>query len=558
MPRIVILDPLSEAGLKLLRAAGLEVEERPGLKGEQLRQALVEADGAICRSGVKITRDVLEGNSRLKVIVRAGVGVDNIDLEAATRRGIVVMNTPGGNTISTAEHTLALMFALARKICPAYRSLQEGRWERSRYMGTQLYGKVLGVVGLGRVGQAVAERAKALGMRVLGYDPFVSAAKAREWGVELLPNLRDLLPQVDFLTLHVPLSEQTRGMIGRAELALMKRGARIINCARGGIVDEAALLEALESGHLGGVALDVFEKEPCTSSPLFGREDVVCTPHLGASTEEAQEQVALEAAELVVDYFTQGVVRQAVNSVALDAELLRELGGYLNVAYRLGLLLAQIQGEGISRCRIRYQGEVARRETRLLTAAFAAGLLEQAMDEPVNLVNAEWLLRQRGVELLDERSGEVGDFSSLITAEVESRDQTTVAAGTLFGTSPRLVRKRNFYLDAPLEGILLLFEHRDVPGVIGHIGTVFGRHQVNIAGMSVGRQWDRPGGPAVGVLCLDSFPPAEAIREILAHEAMSWAKIVRLPPRHQLPSFLAGISAANSFGSASQGSRNTR
>ena len=548
MPRIVILDPLSEAGLKLLRAAGLEVEERPGLKGEQLRQALLEADGAICRSGVKITRDVLEGNSRLKVIVRAGVGVDNIDLEAATRRGIVVMNTPGGNTISTAEHTLALMFALARKICPAYRSLQEGRWERSRYMGTQLYGKVLGVVGLGRVGQAVAERAKALGMRVIGYDPFVSAAKAREWGVELFPNLRDLLPQVDFLTVHVPLTEQTRGMIGRAELALMKRGARIINCARGGIVDEAALLEALESGQLGGVALDVFEKEPCTSSPLFGREDVVCTPHLGASTEEAQEQVAVEAAELVVDYFTQGVVRQAVNSVALDAELLRELGGYLNVAYRLGLLLAQILGEGISRCRIRYQGEVARRETRLLTAAFAAGLLEQAMDEPVNLVNAEWLLRQRGVELFEERSGEVREFSSLITAEVESREQTSVAAGTLFGTIPRLVRKRDFYLDAPLEGILLLFEHRDVPGVIGHIGTVFGRHQVNIAGMSVGRQWDRPGGPAVGVLCLDSFPPAEAIREILAHEAMSWAKIVRLPPRNQLPSFLAGTAAGNSSG----------
>ncbi len=548
MPRIVILDPLSEAGRKLLRAAGLEVEERPGLKGEQLRQALLEADGAICRSGVKITRDVLEGNSRLKVIVRAGVGVDNIDLEAATRRGIAVMNTPGGNTISTAEHTLALMFALARKICPAYRSLQEGRWERSRYMGTQLYGKVLGVVGLGRVGQAVAERAKALGMRVIGYDPFVSAAKAREWGVELFPNLRDLLPQVDFLTVHVPLTEQTRGMIGRAELALMKRGARIINCARGGIVDEAALLEALESGQLGGVALDVFEKEPCTSSPLFGREDVVCTPHLGASTEEAQEQVAVEAAELVVDYFTQGVVRQAVNSVALDAELLRELGGYLNVAYRLGLLLAQILGEGISRCRIRYQGEVARRETRLLTAAFAAGLLEQAMDEPVNLVNAEWLLRQRGVELFEERSGEVREFSSLITAEVESREQTSVAAGTLFGTIPRLVRKRDFYLDAPLEGILLLFEHRDVPGVIGHIGTVFGRHQVNIAGMSVGRQWDRPGGPAVGVLCLDSFPPAEAIREILAHEAMSWAKIVRLPPRNQLPSFLAGTAAGNSSG----------
>ncbi len=547
MPRIVILDPLSDAGLERLQAGGLEVEERMGLKGEALREALLSADGAICRSGVKITREVLLGNRRLRVIVRAGVGVDNIDLETATRQGIVVMNTPGGNTISTAEHTLALMFALARRICPAYRSLQEGRWERSRFLGTELYGKVLGVVGLGRVGQAVAERARALGMRVLGYDPFVSVAKARQWGVELLTSLRELLPQVDFLTLHVPLTEQTKNLIGRDELALMKRGARIINCARGGLVNEQALVEALDSGHLAGAALDVFEKEPCTASPLFHRENVVCTPHLGASTEEAQQQVAVEAAELVVDYFTKGIVRQAVNSVALDGELLRELGGYLNVAYRLGLLLAQVQGEGIRRCRVRYQGEVARRETRLLTAAFAAGLLEQAMEEPVNLVNAEWLLRQRGVELSEERSGEVGDFSSLVQAEVESTERTAIAAGTLFGKMPRLVQKRSFRLDAPLEGLLLLFEHKDVPGVIGHIGTVFGRHQVNIAGMSVGREWDRPGGPAVGVLSLDSFPPAEALREVLAHEAMSWAKIVRLPPRDRLPSWLAG-SQANGAG----------
>ncbi|MCS7239056.1 MAG: phosphoglycerate dehydrogenase [Thermoguttaceae bacterium] len=546
MPRVLILDPLSEGGIKALREAGLDVEERHGLKGESLKEALLLADGAICRSGVKITREALEGNRRLRVIVRAGVGVDNIDLEAATRQGILVMNTPGGNTIATAEHTLALMFALARRICPAYRSLQEGRWERNRFLGTELYGKVLGVVGLGRVGRAVAERAKALGMRVLGYDPFVSAAKAREWGVELVNSLRELLPQVDFLSLHVPLTEQTRNLIGREELALMKRGARLVNCARGGIVDETALLEALDSGHLAGVALDVFEKEPCTQSPLFGRENVVCTPHLGASTQEAQEQVAVEAAELIVDYFTRGVVRQAVNSVALDGELLRELGGYLNVAYRLGLLLAQVQGEGIRRCRIRYQGEVARRETRLLTAAFAAGLLEQAVEEPVNLVNAEWLLRQRGVELLEERSGEVGDFSSLVRAEVESSERTAVAAGTLFGKMPRLVQKRSFRLDAPLEGILLLFEHKDVPGVIGHIGTVFGRHQVNIAGMSVGREWDRPGGPAVGVLCLDSYPPAEALREVLAHEAMSWAKIVRLPSRDRLPSWLAGSQAGAS------------
>jgi len=539
MVRVLVLDRLSEEGMRILRAAGgLEVEERLGLKGEALREALMGADGAICRSGVKLTEEVLRGNRRLRVIVRAGVGVDNIDLQAATRQGMVVMNTPGGNTIATAEHTLALMLALSRNIYPAYRSLQEGRWEREKYLGSQLFGKVLGVVGLGRVGQAVAVRAKGLGMRVLGYDPFVSAGKARELGVELVGSLRELLPQVDYLTVHVPLTEQTRGLVGRGELELLRPGVRLINCARGGIYDEGALLEGLESGRIGGVALDVFEKEPCTESPLFGHPRVLCTPHLGASTEEAQATVAVEAAELLVDYFARGVVRQAVNSAAFDPQTVGELRGYLNVAYRLGLLLAQVQGERLRACRVRYQGEVARKDTRLLTSAFAAGLLEQAVEEPVNMVNAAWLLQERGVQLSDERLAEAGDFSSLITAEVLGSERTAVAAGTLFGSMPRLVQKGDCRLESPLHGILMIIRLHDRPGVIGRIGTVFGGYQVNIAQMSVGRNTDKPGGEQVAILNLDNYPPAEAIAEVLAIEPIRSANVVKLPKADELPIWL--------------------
>lgn len=542
MPRVLILDPLSDEGIRMLKAAGLEVEERFGLKGAELREALSGADGAICRSGVKLTKEVLEGNRRLRVIVRAGVGVDNIDLEAATREGIIVMNTPGANTIATAEHTIALLLALARKIYPAYESLRQGRWERQRFVGKQLYGKVLGIVGLGRVGRAVAERANGLGMKVLAYDPYVSHAWAREWGVEMVASLDELLPQVDFLSLHVPLTEQTRHMIGPAQIARLKPGACLINCSRGGVVDEEALHQALLQGHLGGVALDVFEHEPCTSHPLFGLDNVVCTPHLGASTQEAQEQVAIEAAELVMEYFGRGVVKQAVNTVAIAPEVLRDLWGFLNVGYRLGLLLAQVHGDNVRRCRVRVEGEVARRDIRLLTAAVAAGLLERVVAEPVNLVNAEWLLRQRGVQLLEERSAEVGDFSSLVRVELELPDRTLVAAGTLFGNLPRLVHFRDCRLESPLEGIMMLITLHDRPGVIGKIGTIFGSYHVNIAQMTVGRNTDRPGGEQVAVLLLDEQPPAEALAQVREAAPIHSATIVRLPGRYELTWWLRGLA----------------
>ena len=544
MPKIIVLDPLSQDGLDLLESAGnIEYEVRTGLKGEELRQALTEFDGAICRSGVKLTADVLEGNQRLKAIVRAGVGTDNIDKEAATRLGIAVMNTPGGNTISTAEQTIALMMALSRNLAPAYNSLVEGRWDRKLYMGTQLAGKTLGIVGLGRIGQAVATRAQALEMKIIGYDPFLSSSRAKELDIETVASPKELLPLVDYLTVHTPLTDETRGLVGAEEIKTMRKGVRLINCARGGIYDEAALVEGLKSGQIGGVALDVYSSEPCTDSPLFGMPNVLCSPHLGASTEEAQTNVAVEGVGLLVDFFTTGEIRQAVNMSPLDAKTLKSLRGYLNVSYRLGLLLSQLDKTPPNLCKLTFQGEVAAKDTRLLSAAFAAGLLENAMDSEVNIVNAEVLLRERGIELVEQRSSDVGNFSSLVSAEVSSDAKTSQAAGTLFGKmKPKLVQKGGCELEANLEGILLLFTHTDTPGVIGKIGSLCGKHRINIASMAVGREVDeQPGGSAVGVLSLDSRPPAEAIAELLAMDEIKHAWVVKLPPAKEMPSWMGGV-----------------
>ena len=314
MPKIVVLDPLSEDGLKLLdAAAGIDYEERIGLKGDDLRKTLQEFDGAICRSGVKITAEILDGNTRLKAIARAGVGVDNIDVPTATKQNIVVMNTPGGNTLSTAEQAWMLLMALSRNVYTAYHSLVEGRWDRKKFMGNQITGKTLGVVGMGRIGLAVVKIAKAFDMKIYAFDPFLTAEKAAELGVTKVDHVHDMLPLVDYLTVHTPLNNETRGLIGKKEVAMIKQGARLINCARGGIFDIDALVEGLKSGKLGGVALDVYENEPCTDNPLFGMENVICSPHLGASTEEAQTNVAIEAVELLIDFFTKGTIRQSVN-----------------------------------------------------------------------------------------------------------------------------------------------------------------------------------------------------------------------------------------------------
>lgn len=540
MHRVIVLDTLAHEGLDLLAAApGIEYEVRTGLAGDELRSALAEFDGAILRSGVKITAESLAGNRRLKAIVRAGVGTDNIDKVAATRLGIVVMNTPTGNTLSTAEHTIAMMMALSRNIAAANQSLIEGRWERNRYMGTQLADKTIGIVGLGRIGQAVATRCRALEMRVLGYDPFVTQERARELGVEMFTTVPEMLPHVDYLTVHTPLTPETRNLVGAKELELMRRGVRLINCARGGIYDEAALVEGLRSGKLGGVALDVFIQEPCTTSPLFGMPNVLCTPHLGASTEEAQTQVAAEGAQLLIDFLTTGAIRHAVNVAAVDPKKLAGLKDYLDVAYRLGLLLAQVDRTPAKACRLTYRGEVAGRDTKLLTATVAAGLLQHSLEDEINFVNAEVLLQERGIELTEQSTSDRGAFSSLIAAELVTQSRTYKVAGTFFGHQmARLVQVGDYRLDAYLDGVLLIFTHRDVPGIIGKVGTIFGLHRVNIAQMAVGRA--EPGGDAIGVLNLDSRPPAEAMNEVLGHPEILSASIIELPVAGELPPWLEG------------------
>ena len=537
MPRILILDPLAHEGLELLKKSGIEHEVRTGLAGDALKRALAEFDGAICRSGVAITAASLEGNKRLRAIARAGVGTDNIDKEAATRLGIVVMNTPTGNTLSTAEHTFTLILALSRRVAEAYQSLQSGKWDRKTFLGTQLADKTLGIVGLGRIGQEVAKRAQAFQMRVLGYDPFLSAEQAAKLGVTRVEKVRDMLPHVDYLTVHTPLTPETTNLIDREAIALMKPGVRLVNCARGGIYNEEALIEGLKSGKLGGVALDVFANEPCTASPLFGLPNVLCTPHLGASTEEAQTQVAVEAAELLVNYFTKGEVRHAVNMAAIDPKTLEAIRGYLDLAYRLGLLLSQWHPAGASACHLTYRGEVTKKNTKLVTAAFCAGLLERALVEDVNIVNSELLLRERGIELTEESRSEPGAFSSSMTVEVETGGQKSAAAGTLFGNNmPRLIRLGDYRLEAYLDGNLLIFTHNDVPGIIGAVGTIFGNHRVNIAQLSVGRT--APGGGAIGVLNLDSLPPPKALAEVSGHKDIDSVRVIELPAAGQLPTWL--------------------
>jgi len=541
MSKIIVLDTISPDGLALLDAAapGVQYDVRTGLKGAELRQALQEYDGAICRSGVKITAEALEGNRRLRAIVRAGVGTDNIDKTAATRLGIIVMNTPTGNTLSTAEHTFALILALSRNVAAAHRSLVDGKWERNAYMGTQLADKTLGIVGLGRIGQEVAKRAIAFQMRVIGFDPFLSVEQAAKMGIERVESPADLLSRVDYLTVHTPLTAETKYLVGMRELELLKPGVRLVNCARGGIYEEAALIAGLQSGKIGGVALDVYEHEPCTDSPLYKFKNVLCTPHLGASTEEAQTQVAVEAVQLLVQYLTTGEVRHAVNMASIDPKTLEALRGYLNVAYRLGRLMAQWHEGGASRCNLQYRGEVAKKDTRLLTSAFCAGLLEGAMAEEVNIVNAEVLLRERGIQLSEESRTEPGAFSSSITAEVKCDGRTYVAAGTVFGNNmPRLVRLDDYRLEAYLDGNLLIFTHQDVPGIIGRVGTIFGEHQVNIAQMSVGRAGSAPGGEAVGVLNLDGLPSAAAIAAVSQHPAIRSVKVIVMPPAGQAPAWL--------------------
>jgi D-3-phosphoglycerate dehydrogenase len=531
--RIIVADPISERGIDLLRATGWEVL-RP--TKETLDAELPTADALVVRSATRVTAAVLERAPKLRVVGRAGVGVDNVDLDAATRRGVLVMNTPGGNAPSVAEHTLALLLSLARKIPALDSAMHAGRWEKSKGQGTELRGKTLGLLGLGRVGAEVARRARALEMRVLACDPFLTEDAAREAGVILVP-LDQLLAESDFLSLHTALVPETERIINAANLAKTKRGAYIVNTARGELVDEGALADALRSGQLAGAGLDVFAVEPPKDSPLLGLSNLIATPHVAGSTAEAQEEVGTLIAQQVRDFLADGVVRNAVNLPSLSAEQYRRVQPYLLLAERLGSMVAQVvagRGVRLARIRIAFAGEPAELGTRVLRSAVLAGVLNSALAEKVNLVNAEAVASARGLAV-EERGGR-REHGFPDTIEVSGEAATTERATRAFSvegtaladTPPRLLRVDGMALEAPLEGTLLLLRNRDVPGAIGKIGTLIGTQNLNIATYALGRREAVPGAEAISVVRLDGDVPDSVVTTMRELEAITEARLIRL------------------------------
>ncbi|MDW8344593.1 MAG: phosphoglycerate dehydrogenase [Verrucomicrobiae bacterium] len=513
--KILVADPISPKGVELLRAnPRFVVDVKTGLKEDALCQIIGEYDALIVRSQTKVTARVIEAASRLRVIGRAGVGVDNVDVDAATKRGIIVMNTPGGNTISTAEHTFSLMLALARNIPQACASIKAGQWDRKSFEGTELFNKTLGIIGMGRIGGEVARRAIAFGMRVLAYDPFLSLSRAKALQVEVV-ELDDVFSRADFITVHVPLTDQTRGMINRDTIRKMKEGVRLINCARGGIICEADLAEAIREGHVAGAALDVFEIEPPPADwPLRGLPQVIATPHLGASTHEAQETVGIEIAHQIADVLEGGTIRNAVNMPSLDAKTLALLQPFLSLGEKLGRLVAQLAAGRTERLTVEFRGKATELETDPVTRAVLRGFLVSAEGADVNYVNAPVIAAQLGIEVGEIKSSESTEFTELVTVTVQGEKGTTSVAGTFYGarTLPRIVRINGMPVEAVPEGILFIMHNVDRPGVVGWIGTIMGKYQVNIAGMSLAR--DKIGGRALTVLNLDSTPGEEVLAEI--------------------------------------------
>ena len=514
--KVLVSDPLPAEGLAVLHdAADMEVDVRPGLDPQELRGTIGDYDGLILRSGTRVTADVVAAADRLKIIGRAGVGVENIDVDAASKKGIVVMNTPGGNNVTTGEHTLSLMLALARHIPQAAASLKDGKWNRQKFTGVELCNKTLGVIGLGNVGRVVAERALGLRMKVLGYDPFIPAENAARMGVESV-GLDDLYRRSDFITVHVPLIEDTRGLIDREAIAGMKDGVRIINCARGGIVDEDDLAEALRTGKVAGAALDVYVDEPpAPDHPLLQLDQVVATPHLGASTDEAQLNVSIAVAEQVRDYLADGVIRYAVNAPSVSQDLLRELRPYLTLGEKLGSLHVQLLGKFPEEVRVEGGGEVAQYDVAPIAAAVLKGMLSFALDRSVNYVNAPIIAHERGIKVVQSRSESARDFASYIQVRTRTKGEETEIEGAIFGANnPRIVRINDFYFEAVPDGHILVSHNHDVPGVVGAVGTLLGKNGINIAGLELGRE--KVGGAAISFIHVDNPVPREVLDKLRA------------------------------------------
>ncbi len=485
MPKVLISDDLSPRAVEIFRERGVDVDMKVGLKPDELKAIIGDYDGLAIRSATKVTKEILEAAHALKVVGRAGIGVDNVDIPAATARGVVVMNTPFGNSITTAEHAIALMFALARDIPQANASTHAGKWEKSRFMGVELTGKVLGIIGCGNIGSIVADRALGLRMHVIAFDPFLTPERAVDIGVEKV-ELNELLTRADFITLHTPMTDQTRGIIDAKALAMTKPGIRIINCARGGLIDEAALKDAIESGHVAGAALDVFVVEPAKENALFALEQVICTPHLGASTNEAQENVALQVAEQMADFLVQGAVVNALNTPSLSAEDAPKLRPYLQLAEQLGSFAGQVTEGAIRAITIEYEGHVASLNQRPLTAVILKGILATRL-ETVNMVNAPAIARQNDIKVTEARRDQSSDYQTAIRVTVSDGKEERSITGTLFGDKPRVVSIDGVPTEAELTAHMLLIENLDKPGFIGSLGRTLGDNQINIAGFHNGR-----------------------------------------------------------------------
>ncbi len=525
--KVLVSDKLAPEGLAILnKEKKIQVDVRTDLSPEDLKKVIGDYHGLIIRSGTKVTKEIILAAKKLKIIGRAGAGLDNVDVEAASRGGIVVMNAPGGNTISTAEHTLSMILALSRNIPQSYSSLKAGRWDRKKFMGTELYGKILGIIGLGRIGSEVAKRAMSFGMKVLAFDPYLSLDKAKSFNIESL-SLNKLLERSDYISVHTPLTKETRHLISAKEIGLMKKGVRIINCARGGIIDEEALIKGLKSGKIAGCALDVFEKEPPLQSPLLALDNVVATPHLGASTEEAQVNVAVDIAQQMCDSLVRGSICNAVNAPCLSAEIAEILQPYLSLAEKMGTLSSQLCLGQICRLKIEYRGDIGTYDTAPITIACVKGVLQPFMGESVNYVNAYVLAKERGIAIEETKTEKVENFANLISLEMSTKKTALSVWGTVFGKNDaRIVKINQYYVEAHPKGYMLVIDNSDLPGIVVQIGTILGQNRINIAEMTFGREKAR--GRAVTVLNVDSIVPQKVLEKIKRTKNIFDARLIKL------------------------------
>ncbi|HRK62875.1 MAG TPA: phosphoglycerate dehydrogenase [Terricaulis sp.] len=525
MPKVLISDELSPAAVEIFRSRGVEVDFQPklGPDAAKLKEIIGNYDGLAIRSATKVKADIIAAATNLKVIGRAGIGVDNVDIPAATAKGIVVMNTPFGNSITTAEHAIALMFAAARQLAAADASTQAGKWEKNRFMGVELYAKTLGLIGCGNIGGIVADRALGLKMKVIAYDPFLSPERALAIGVEKV-ELEELLARADIISLHVPMTEKTKNVLSREALAKTKKGVIIINAARGGLVDESALREALDSGHVSAAAFDVFTVEPAKENPLFGAPNFIATPHLGASTNEAQENVALQVAEQMSDYLMSGAVTNALNMPSITAEEAPRLKPFTALAEKLGAFAGQIVDDGLEEVEIEYEGEVAKLNMKPLTATALAGLLRPLLQD-VNVVSAPALLKERGVPLTESTRDDSPIYDSLIRIKVKTGGKWRTLAGTVVAGAPKIAEVKQMQLEAPFHPVMLFVNNSDKPGFIGALGTMLAEAGVNIATFHLGREG--AGADAIALVGVDQIVSEELLTRIKALPQVRYAKVLR-------------------------------